>query len=332
VVVAAVVETLLRARAEPQDITILVAPAGSGGEPARAAAALPPDVAQTIRVVQHDPRNAESLTYLAASKENKPIYVHRLLFDADFVVPLGCLRPADSLGYLGVHGGLFPAFSDEATQQRFRSPSSVETAVQRRRRREEAEEAAWLLGIQFTVQVVPGPGDTVLHVLAGDVRSVARRGQELCQAAWHYRVPRRASLVMAAIAGGPGQQTWESFARALDAACQVVDNDGDVVLCTELQCPPGPALQRLAEGADDAALWQQLHRERSPDAIAAMVLTQTLRRTRVYLYSGLDSDSVEALGLAYVAGVEEIQRLSRHHASCILLGDAHRATVEAADE
>ena len=168
-------------------------------------------------------------------------------------------------------------------------------------------------------------------MLAGEVHSVARRGRQLYRAAWHHRVPQRASLVVAAIEGGPDQQTWENFARALDAASHAVGEDGSVVLCTDLQCRPGPALQRLAGGDDEATLWRLLQRERSPDAIAAVLLAQVLQRTKVYLVSGLDSDTVEELGLGYIADEEQLRRLAREHDSWVLLGSAERAALEAGE-
>jgi nickel-dependent lactate racemase len=225
---------------------------------------------------------------------------------------------------------LFPAFSDEATQQRFRAPTSVDTAAHQRLRRQEADEAAWLLGIRFTCQIVPGAGDSILHVLAGDVAAVAPRGRALCEAAWRYRVPQRTSLVVATLVGGPEQQTWENFARALAVAAAAVADGGEIVLCTSLRCAPGPALRHLSREDEEehARTLRKIRRERSPDAAAAALLLEIRQRARVYLLSGLDGDTVDELGLGHVSEAGEINRLMRRHDSCLLLGDAQRAVVE----
>ncbi len=328
--VAGIVRTLLSGVTQPEDVTLLLAHGAAGPSPT---SLLEADVAQAIEIAHHDPRDQNGLAYLAASKEAKPIYVNRQLFDADLIVPVGCLHPRTALGYLGCAGGLFPAFSDEATQQRFRVPGSVDSQAAHRRRRKEAEEAAWLLGSRFTCQVVPGVGESILHVLAGDVEVVAKLGRELCEAAWLYRVPRRASLVVATIGGGPEQQTWENFARALLAASTVVAEGGAIVLCTNLTCAPGPALQQLAKFDDeDERTLRQLQREGSPDAVSAALLWDLRQRARIYLLSGLDEETVEDLGLGYVSRGEEVNHLCQHHASCILMADAHRAVVELAEK
>lgn len=325
-VVRGLVQTLLRGAVEPRDITLLLA--DEAAAPA-STAALAADVAAAVTVVPHHTRGAAHLAYLAAAKDGKPIVVNRLLFDADMVVPVGCLRPAAALGELGIPGGLFPTFSDEETQQRFQAPEAVESPAFQQRRRAEAAEAVWLLGTQFTCQLVPGPGDSLLHVLAGKLDTVAQRGGQACDAAWSHRVPRRASLVVATIGGGPGQQTWENFGRALFAAASVVTDGGAIVLCTDLHCPPGPALQRLTALEEGEATFRRIRRERSPDAVAAALLWTLRQRLRLYLLSGLESETVEELGLGYVSRAEEVNRLSQRYDSWILLADAHRSAMVA---
>ena len=101
-------------------------------------------------------RDQANLSYLAASKDAEPIYLNRHLCEADVIIPISLSRPRRSLGYTGLHGGLYPVFADEAARGRFRAPSSATEAVERRRRRTEADEVGWLLGVQLIVQIVPG--------------------------------------------------------------------------------------------------------------------------------------------------------------------------------
>ena len=58
---------------------------------------------------------------------------------------------------------------------------------------------AWLLGARFTVQVVPGRGVEVLHVLAGDLAAVSERGEQLYDQAWRFDDLKPASLVVVAV-------------------------------------------------------------------------------------------------------------------------------------
>jgi nickel-dependent lactate racemase len=328
-VVAAVIHTLLEGGVAPSDIEIVLAADANedGANEYREdpLAELPESLRTAITVSRHDPYDRKSLSYLAASKEGKPIYFNRIIGDADVVLPISTLRLDQALGYAGVHGGLYPTFSDDATQKRYRAPSSSDWSVLRRRRCEEAEEAAWALGVQFTIQVAPGPGNTLLHVLAGDSQAVAKRGQELCSAAWFHEPPQRADLVVAAIEGGRDQQTWENFGRALFAATQAVNDGGAIVICSSLRCRPGTALQRLTEMRDSESLLHELRRDRTADATPAALLAEALERVKVFLLSDLEEEAVEDLGVGHVGSTEQIVRLSRQFASCILLGNAQHA-------
>jgi nickel-dependent lactate racemase len=217
---------------------------------------------------------------------------------------------------------LYPRFSDAATQERFRR-SEVDWARQQRVRREEAEEAAWLLGVQFTVQLAPGPGNSLLHVLAGDSHAVAEQGRRLCEAAWLHKPTQRANLVVAAIDGGPAEQTWENFTRALFVASRAVSDGGAIVLCTRIQS--GRDVPQPVDVAEDTNRPRQ-ERE-SAQRVASKLLDQTRERAQVFLLSDLDGDLVEDLGLGHVAAPEEVTRLSRRFSSCILLGKAQHAQV-----
>lgn len=323
-VVAGVIHTLVEGGVLPSNLEIVLA-ASLDEVTEDPLSELPESLRSEIQVSRHDAHDRESLAYLAASKDAHPIYFNRKLGDADVVLPISTLRLDQALGYAGVYTGLYPTFADDATQKRYRAPSSSDWSAHRRRRCEEAEEAAWALGVQFTIQVAPGPGNSLLHVLAGDSRAVAKRGQELCVAAWFHEPPQRADLVIAAIEGGPEQQTWENFGRALFAATQAVNDNGSIAICTSLRCRPGAALQRLAGMRDSESLLHELRRDRSVDATPAALLAEALERYQVFLLSDLDEESVEDLGVGHVGNSEQLERLSRQFDSCIVLGNAQHA-------
>lgn len=327
--VAGVVSTLLESGVEPGQITLLrtMEDAKASAEDPREA--LPCGVAEQIELVTHDPACRDEMRYLAATRDGRPIYLNRRIHEADLVLPIGCLRIGAAPQYFGMHGGLYPAFSDQRTQRRFRTPGLKVARL--RQLRHETDEVAWLLGLSMTIEVVPAGDGQVLHILAGEVNAVRRQGSRLCQHAWRDCVPRRASLVVAAIDGGPRQQTWVNVARALAAARRVVSDGGAIALCTELRDAPGPALQQLAEETDHPATRRELRKSRDGDAVAAVELRRTFDRASVYLLSRLKSEQVESLGVAPVSDVSELKRLSGHFPSCILLSSAQYAAVQLED-
>ena len=310
---------------DPQDITVVCSEASLLNTDLLEQ--LPAEIQSAIRVELHDPTDSKNLAFLATSQEGRPLHINRTLFDADMVLPVSLLRLPGSLDYLGPHGSLFPAFADAPTQERFQAPSSATSPVHRKRRIEEVDEAGWLLGLQLILQLVPGTHQSLLHVLASTAVGVRAEGERLAKATWHHEVPGKAQLVVATIEGNHQQQTWTNFGRALHIASQVVQEQGVIVLCTDLQCGPGPALQRLSSRQDDRTLSHELNRDRSKDAISASLLVEARQRNHIYLLSGLEAEAVEDLGLGYISENQEISHLIQQFESCILLANAHRAVL-----
>jgi len=255
-----------------------------------------------IAMAVHDPDDRDSIAYLAANDDGEPILLNRLLTDADVVLPIGCFGDWHTAGYHGIQTAIYPTYSDRAALGRFRSLESAGSAQRATKHlAKEADHVGWLLGAMFTIQVVPGPGDRVQHVLAGETGSVRRRGWKLHEAVWHGSVPGHASLVVASIEGGPRQQTWENVARALAAAARLVEPDGAIALCCELTEEPGPAVQRLATAGDRDEALREIRDQSLPDGLVAVQLAETLARARVYLLSELDESLVEGLEMAPIA-------------------------------
>lgn len=317
-IVAGLLKAIWECDHELGSIHVVVAP-GASSE----LADLPESLRKQVTITEHDPRDTGSLSYLAASEAGEPIYFNKQICDADLVVPVSTARVPQSPGYFGVHSGLFPQFSDTATQNRFRVPD-VGLAVHDQRCAE-VNEAAWLLGVQLLVQVVPGGGSEVLEVIAGEPGAVARRGAEICNLAWNHATPNRARLVIAGIAGGPAQQTWDNVARALHAASGAVLEEGTVLLCTDLSESPGPALMQLANSSDDEHALRELARDHSEDAPAAAMLVTARQRSSIYLLSDLGAEVVEALGVGHVHGIEDLERLVTQFDECIVIGNAQHA-------
>jgi nickel-dependent lactate racemase len=328
--VEALVEYLGTVGVGPADITLLGAGSRVEDDPAQLVPAVARGAMQTAR---HDPADRRQLSYLAATPKGRPVYLNRALCDADVVIPIGCLRCNDAWGYLGGFSGLYPTFSDAKTLQRFRHPEAVEAHTEiHARAQHEVERVGWLAGTPLVVQVLPGRDGSVLGLYAGAAEAVFRAGGERATAVWHYEVPRRASLVVAALSGGPLQQTWDNVGRALATAIRLIDDNGAIALCTELTTAPGAAVRSLSGGRDPFEALRRIERHREPDAVAGRAVARALSQARLFVLSGLDEELVEDLGMASVAAPEEIARLAKRHPSCILLPDAQYTVASVCDE
>jgi nickel-dependent lactate racemase len=319
-IVTGIVGTLIQAGVQRSRIHVLL---GMDGEDIHTVRRSMLDAGYAgVDIGQHDPSNRSTVSYLAADKKGRPVYLNRLVCDADLVISVGCLRASGSPAYWGIHAGIYPEFADASTHQRFLAPSSSLSAPRSARRAHEAEEASWLLGARFTVQSLPGPHGTILDVLAGDIDAVRMAGEPRVDQLWVESIPRRASLVIAALSGAACQQNWENLGRVMSAALEAVEVDGSIVLCTHIDRGAGPSLRRVASAVSPQQVHKHGEKHPTPDSLFASQLAEAQRNHRIYFLSRLHPEAVENLGMTPVADPHEVQNLCDRSESCLLISNA----------
>ncbi len=329
-VVAAVVGKLVEAGVHPDGISVLTTERLLGGVEDDPCRLIAPQYREQTDQHVHDSANLVDLAYLAATEAGHPIMVSRVLHEADLVIPIGCLLDASFVGYFGIHTGIYPAFADADALVRFRSLGSLGHGKDHKQGLiDEVHEVAWLLGISFSIQLLPADGFRVLEVIAGHTDVVRQQAQERYTAAWRQpSAVRPASLVVAGIVGKPVIQTWQSLGRALETAGRLVDEGGAVAVCCELAGVPGPGVQRMVGAASRRAALSRIRKERPIDALPAAQIAEALDRFTVYLLSNLEPELVEDLDMVPIASPSELIRLASRHKSCTLLANASLAVLE----
>lgn len=312
-----VIDMLLDASAQPEEITLLLP-----NEADVARYKSPGTIHAKIHIASHTPDERTSLGYIAASQQGNPVYFHRALCDADLVLPIEASVPGIEGYDCALHGKLFPTFSD--TDTKFRLLCNTDSQA-RTQNAVEAQEAAWLLGIQLGIQVVPGASNEALHVLAGKNEVVQKLGNDMSTNAWRTDIPEQADLVIGAIGGGPELQTWEHVARALAASATVVQERGAIGLCTALKEPPPPALKRMAFDLSELSSQDDRPKHTAEEELVVQRIRQTLQCASVYLVSELEIHETESIGFTHVDAPQNLQRLGEQCDSCILISNAQYA-------
>jgi nickel-dependent lactate racemase len=318
------VEALQFAGVEPEDISIVT----SDAQTSQLCRDELPGDAHGPQFVVHDPDDENNVCLVGTTKRGMPLLVNRTIFDADVVLPIGCAR----LNSCSAYETLFPRFSNAEALDWYRTPAHHGASRGRNGKMSEADEAGWLIGVPLVVQVVPGPGETVAHVLAGEPQAVANRGKELCRELWSLQSPQRVSLMIATVTGGPAGQTWGNVGRALALSETLVAEEGAVAICCNLDEPPGESLGRLIGSDDLEVTARKISHDHGDDSWPAWHLARALQRGPVYFLSQLDAETVEDLGLAPVESVDELVRLAGRHESFAVVEDSQNAVVTVAAE
>jgi nickel-dependent lactate racemase len=316
-----VLEHIASAGVAPAAVTVVCAPSASRQEWVEDL----PDDLQDVLVEVHDPTDRKRLSYVATTSSERRLYLNRTVADADQVVVLGRRYYDGLLGHAGAEGDLFPALSDEPTRTdllrhwNFTAPDADPWPL-----RQQAQEAGWLLGMPFFVQIVAGAGDSAAEVIAGTSEASAE-GQRRLDACWRQEVPTAADLVVASVSGDPARHTFADLAAAAACAARVVRADGRIILITRASPDVGPGSEIL-RGADDPHQAQrQLQREQRLELVPALQWARATAHARVSLLSELPDETVEELHAAPLPDLAGVKRWLDRGGSCLFLEDAHKA-------
>lgn len=261
-----------------------------------------------IDIVQHNCDDAEQLAYVAANEASDPIYLNRLLVDADVVIPITAARAQGSIDYFGAFG-TFPLFTDRATRARFYSLPSLLDAEQHAQLTAWADQAAWWVGVLVGIEVIPLERDQASGILSGQLAPLEAAAQQALTEQWSAPVA-DSPLVVATLDAAPQAQSWLGVARALAAAEKKVAAGGAIVLATQLSQAVGSGLRRLRDPQMSAdAIARKLAQDPSDDAFAASLILQATNGHHLYLISELRRDTVESLGVSAIADAPQLTRL-----------------------
>jgi nickel-dependent lactate racemase len=320
-------EHVVAAGVAPDAVTLLCPPSATGQPWLEDL----PEALEEARLEVHDPGQRKRLSYLATTRGGRRLYLNRTLVDADQVVALSGRRYDPLLGRGGAEGLLYPALSDEETNAALSARLSLDAPGDERwPTEEEAEEAAWLLGLPFFVQAIEGAGDVLAGVVAGAAEASAE-GRRRQDERWRQTLPRPAEVVVAGLSGDPDRLTFADLAAAAHAAARVVQPGGRVVLLCRSRPDLGPAgAALLDEGPERAA--ERIERQPTRELLPALRWARAVGHARLYLLSGLDDQTAEDLGATPLERAEQAQRLLDAGGASLFLDDAHKALAVLSSE
>jgi nickel-dependent lactate racemase len=278
-----------------------------------------------LQIEVHDPDHRNKLSYLAATKRGRRLYLNRKVVDADQVIVLSRRTYDPLLGYAGFEGAIFPELSDQATRQEFlgrlrkEAPGPEPWPASR-----EATEVAWLLGVPFMVQVIEGAGEEIAHILGGTVET-GEAGRKLLDARWRVEVERPADIVVAGISGKPAHHDLGDMARALAAAARVVKPQGRIVLLTDAAPLLGSGMELLRQSESPQQGYSRLEREKMPDTATAFQWVTAVQQAGVFILSRAPGETMEDLFTTPLENTRQVERLLQGNESILFLPDAHKS-------
>ena len=320
--IAGVLEYLAEAGIPPSAVTA-ISPAGSAQHWMNDL----PDSMTDLQTEIHRPGDRNRLSYLAATKEGRRIYLNRTLVDADQAVVLTGRGYDALLGYSGGVGSVYPGLADTESVRNLVPKLSPQTAPDGSwPTQADAHEVAWLLGSPFFVQVIEGAGDEIDRVLAGFADTSAEAAARLDDR-WKSAAGEAADTVVVTLSGDPERHDFPALARAAATGARAVKPGGTVIILSEADPEIGGATDVLRRTDEPPEAVRVLFREKPADAAAAVQWAWAAGRAKVYLASEIRPTTVEEMFATPLAGPKEVQALLDAGGRTLIVPDAHKSWV-----
>lgn len=248
-----------------------------------------------ITCVDSDP---DDCVNLGMTSRGTPIEITREVACADVRICLGNVEYHYFAGYSGGAKALMPGCSTPAAisvnhsmmiDPRCRTGNALDNPL-----REDLEEAASIVGIDFILNVVLDEDKDIVYACAGDYVKAHRDGCRFLDSMYSVRIPMKADIVIAANSGAPKDASLYQNQKALDNASRAVRAGGTVILVGE--CSEGLGSKVFEDWMNEAAKPEELiERLRNGFVLGghkATAIAMVLEKARIYLVSEMSDDEV----------------------------------------
>ena len=261
-----------------------------------------------IRCVDGDP---DDCVRLGVTSRGTPVDITRVVAEADRRICLGNIEYHYFAGYSGGAKAIMPGVSTRAAIQSNHS-RMVEADARAGKLagnpvREDLEEAAAMVGVDFILNVVLDAHKEIIRAVAGDVTAAHRAGCAFLDTLYRKEIPARADIVLVSQGGAPKDLNLYQTQKALDNAKHAVKDGGVVVLIGS--CKEGLGEKVFEEWMTSAptpgSLVERIQREFRLGGHKAAAIALVLEKADIYLVSDLDDDLVRSLFMTPFHTVEE---------------------------
>jgi len=267
-------------------------------------------VFESVPVFNHEYANKEKLVYLGDTANGTPIWINKMVFEADLVLAVGGIVPHRYCGWSGGGKIIQPGVCGEettiATHLMITKDESITLGNIDNPVRAEIDEIALKAGLKFIVNVIMDADQRVVGLVAGDPIKAHRSGVEIAKQVYGVAM-QRADLVI--ISSFPADLNFWQAGKALYSADLAVQQGGRIILVTPAIEGPGEHLEFLTLMSrpyeEIMAAVERGEVEDKIGAAGALAVALVKQRAQVKLVSdGLTDEQCAWMGFPHYAASE----------------------------
>ncbi|MDA8227677.1 MAG: nickel-dependent lactate racemase [Desulfitobacterium hafniense] len=279
------------------------------------------DIFSKIKVVNHTASDMSNLLYLGNTSLGCPIWVNRLVVEADFVISTGIIEPHFFAGFSGGRKGLAIGAAGEETikfqhsPRVFDHPKTLIGNLEGNIFHQNAMEIAKTAGLDFIVNVVLNHNGEICGVVAGDIVSAFLQGVEIAREIYQVEIEEQADI---AIAGVGYPKSTNLYQGTRGASC-IAFSQYPVVKKGGIVITPIPAEEGPGKGLGEQRFYEIMKKAESLDSLInnirvegypaggqrAYLLALTLKHAELVITNTKAPDAVENMFMKYMASLEE---------------------------
>jgi len=253
-----------------------------------------------IRCMDSTPHDCISFGKTAAGT---PVDITRVVAEADRRICLGNIEYHYFAGYSGGGKAIMPGVSTaEAIQMNHRMMVQEAAAAGRLAGnpiREDIEEAAGMVGIDFLLNVVLDENKRIVKAVAGDSVLAHREGCRFLDQLYLKPIPARADIVLVSQGGAPKDLNLYQTQKALDNAKHAVKKGGIVILIGSNKEGLGEAeFEAWMTGSPSpGAMVERIQKDFRLGGHKAAAIAMVLENADIYMVSEMDPAFVKSIFL-----------------------------------
>ena len=249
--------------------------------------------------------------HVGTTSRGTPVDIDRRVAEADRRICLGNIEYHYFAGYSGGAKAIMPGVSTRAAIQanhcRMVEPAACAGKLEGNPVREDIEEAANMVGVDFILNVVLDAHKEIICAVTGDVTAAHRAGCAFLDTLYRKEVRERADIVLVSQGGAPKDLNLYQTQKALDNAKHAVKPGGVIVLMGS--CREGLGEKTFEEwmttAPDAHSLIDRIQREFRLGGHKAAAIAMVLENADIYLVSELEDDLVRSLFMTPYHSVQE---------------------------
>lgn len=239
-----------------------------------------------------------------------PVDIVRAVAEADRRICLGNIEYHYFAGYSGGAKAIMPGVSTRAAIQSNHS-RMVESAAAAGRLagnpvREDIEEAAKMVGVDFIVNVVLDEHKKIVRAVAGDMVQAHREGCRYLDQLYGKPIANRADIVVVSQGGAPKDLNLYQTQKALDNAKHAVKKGGVIVLVGSCKEGLGEHVfeEWMTRSPSAHSMIDRISKDFQLGGHKAAAIAMVLEDADIYLVSELDAKFVEQIFLTPFSDVQ----------------------------